>query len=343
MLYTPHLTTRKIMPEMQEFPMLSLSSRITPEHLFYIRNHFPYPIIDMRTWGLQINGLVNRPLYLRYHDLLQMHQVSIPVTLECAGEKRALFVPKTRGEQWELGASSHAVWTGVRLMDILKAACILPNAMEVTFEGMDKGVRTDMQGIFTYMRSLPIKEALNPDLLIALYMNGKPLPFRHGYPARLIVPGWYGMASVKWLQRITIIDQPFKGPFQAVDYVYVNTAKPVETIRLNSTIAQPSDQQVLAKGEHLLLGTAISGDSPVLFVEVSFDNGMTWQPASWLDPHESYSWRRWCLKWTATNSGTYDISVRATDAAGNVQPEIADWNEKGYGYNAIQKIRVYVD
>ncbi|WP_338111659.1 sulfite oxidase [Paenibacillus aceris] len=329
--------------------MLSLSSRITPEHLFYIRNHFPYLIVDMETWGLRIEGCVNRPICLRYQDLLHMNQVSIPVTLECAGEKRAMFQPKVRGEQWELGASSHAIWTGVRLVDVLFAAGIQMNAIEVTFEGMDKGTRTDMPGVFTFTRSLPVKEALNPDILIALYMNGKPLPFRHGYPARLIVPGWYGMASVKWLHRIKAINQPFIGPFQAIDYVYKNKssssthATPVTTIRLNSTIAQPSDQAVLARGEHKLVGTAISGEYPVVLVEISADNGMTWQRASWLDPQESYSWRRWCLKWDLTKPGTYDICVRATDAAGNVQPELADWNLNGYGYNAIQKIRVYVD
>lgn len=329
--------------------MLSLSSRITPERLFYIRNHFPYPDLDLRFWGMHVGGLVDRPIYLSYQDLLRMQQVSLPVTLECAGEKRSLFQPKTRGEQWELGASSHAVWTGVRLANILYAAGVQKKACEVTFEGMDKGTRTDRPGVFSYVRSLPIKEALNPDILIALYMNGKPLPYRHGYPARLIVPGWYGMASVKWLHRISVMDKPFKGPFQTVDYVYERNAlspslsEPVTTIRLNSTMANPTDQEVLAKGEHWLVGTAISGPYPVVLVEISKDNGKTWKPAIWLDPYESYSWRRWCLKWEITNSGTYDIWVRALDSAGNTQPETADWNEKGYGYNAIQKVRVYVD
>ncbi|WP_141692370.1 sulfite oxidase [Paenibacillus pectinilyticus] len=341
------MTTRKIIPENQEFPILSLSSRITPDHLFYRRNHCPYPAVDMRTWELQIGGYVDRPLCIRYPELIQMHQVSIPVTLECAGEKRGLFHPKKRGEQWELGASSHAVWTGVRLVDLLHAAGIQSNAIEVTFEGMDQGTRTDMPGVFAFIRSLPIEVALHPDVLIALYMNGEPLPFRHGYPARLIVPGWYGMASVKWLHRINIIDQPFQGPYQRVDYVYERhiepVSEPVTKIRLNSTIARPSDQEVLARGEHWLIGTAISGEHPVAFVEISMDNGMSWQLAPWLDPHESYSWRRWYLKWTARTPGTYDIRVRATDAAGNVQSETADSNTKGYGYNAIHQIRVYVD
>ncbi|WP_217635273.1 sulfite oxidase [Paenibacillus sp. yr247] len=343
------MITHKMMPENQEFPMLSLSSRITPENLFYIRNHFQYPIVDMRSWGLSIKGCVNRQVYFPYHDLLKMPQATLPVTLECAGNKRAFFHPKTRGEQWELGAISHALWRGVRLVDLLYVAGIQMNAREVTFEGMDRGVRTDMPGEVSYIRSLPLDQAINPVTIIALYMNGKPLPFRHGYPARLIVPGWYGMASVKWLHQITVTEEQFQGPFQVVDYVYdrtpiaQSTPEPVTTISLNSTIARPTDEEVLAKGVNWVVGTAISGRDPVVLVEISTDNGNSWLPTSWLEPQETYSWRRWCWKWHVTESGTYDIKVRAADAAGNIQGELADWNVKGYGYNAIQHIRVHVD
>ncbi|MDQ0875547.1 DMSO/TMAO reductase YedYZ molybdopterin-dependent catalytic subunit [Paenibacillus sp. V4I3] len=234
-----------------------------------------------------------------------------------------------------------------------KIYCMQPtfqrDAREVTFEGMDKGVRTDMPGMFSYTRSLSLEHALHPDTIVALYMSGKPLPYRHGYPARLIVPGWYGMASVKWLHRIVVIEEHFQGPFQVVDYVYdrkpltLSSSEPVTTIRLNSTIARPTDQEVLAKGENWVWGTAISGSVPVVLVEISTDNGNTWLAASWLDQQEAYSWRRWCWKWTVTESGSYDIKVRAKDATGNIQSEMADWNVKGYGYNAIQHIRVFID
>jgi DMSO/TMAO reductase YedYZ molybdopterin-dependent catalytic subunit len=278
-----------------------------------------------------------------------MPQVTLPVTLECVGDKRSFFQPKTRGEQWGLGAISHAVWTGVRLQDLLHAADVQGNAREVTFEGMDKGVRTDMPGVFSYKRSLSLEHALHPDTIVALYMNGKPLSYRHGYPARLIVPGWYGMASVKWLHRIVVIEEPFQGPFQVVDYVLdrnpitPSSPEPITTIRLNSTIAGPIDQEVLTRGENWIWGIAISGSAPVVQVEISIDNGNSWLVASWMEQQEAYSWRRWCWKWTVTEPGTYDIKVRAKDAAGNTQSEMADWNVNGYGYNAIQHIRVYID
>lgn len=157
------------------------------------------------------------------------------------------------------------------------------------------------------------------------------------------------MASVKWLHRIVVIEGQFQGPFQVVDYVYdrkpfdSSFLEPVTTIRLSSTIARPTDQDVLAKGENWVLGTAFSGGAPVVLVEISTDNGITWLPTSWLESHEPYSWRRWIWKWTVTDSGTYDIKVRAKDASGNIQSELADWNAKGYGYHAIHHIRVYVD
>lgn len=335
------------MPEIQEFPMLSLSGRVTPQHLFFIRNHFPYPYVDMRIWELQISGCVDRTYSLSYQDLLSMPLVTLPVTLECAGDQRSFFQPKTRGEQWTLGGISHAVWSGVRLSEVLQAARIQSQGVEVTFTGMDRGERSDRLGVFAYVRSLPVETAMSNDILIALFMNGQPLPYRHGYPARLIVPGWYGMASVKWLHRIEVIDHAFEGPFQAVDYVYDRGAsvllEPVTRIRPHAVIARPSDQEVLAIGEHWITGTAISGLAPIVSVEVSTDNGLTWILASWLDTDEPYSWRRWVYRWIVSEPGSYDLKARAWDADGNTQPVQADWNVKEYGYHAIQHIRVYVD
>jgi DMSO/TMAO reductase YedYZ molybdopterin-dependent catalytic subunit len=348
LLYSPQLITRKIAPENQEFPIFSIANWITPEHLFFIRNHFMYPVIDMRSWYISIEGCVNKPDHFTYQNLIRMPQITLPVTLECAGDKRALFHPKTRGEQWELGAISHAVWTGVPLKVVLDYCGIQQNAIEVVFEALDHGERTDMPGIFSYSRSLPLKEAMHLNTIIALYLNGKPLPYRHGFPARLIVPGWYGMASVKWLHRILVTDRPFTGPFQTVDYVSYKDesdtdGQPVNVIKVNSTVARPSGQEILPRGEHWIVGVAWSGVHPVVQVHVSPDGGGTWNLASWLDPALPSSWRRWSWKWNASHAGPYDLMVKATDAAGNTQSVETDWNKKGYANNAIHKIRVYVD
>lgn len=328
--------------------MLSLSSQLTPVSLHYIRNHFPYPDIPAYDWHLDIEGRVRNPLKLNYKDLLRLPQVTLPVTLECAGNKRALFHPKVRGEQWELGAVSHAVWTGVRLRDILQAANMLSDAQEIIFEGMDSGQRTDMPGTFSYSRSLPLVKAMHPDTLVALYMNGNPLPYKHGYPARLIVPGWYGMASVKWLRRMMISGQPFQGPFQKADYVVYPTdrnhsPRPVTAMKVNSVIAQPTDQSVIRKGTRQVFGVAWSGEVPVTQIQISSDEEDKWYPATWLDPEVRYSWRRWSWKWHVPKAGIYRLKSKATDSSGNTQPLHAEWNVKGYENNSIHQIQIYVD
>lgn len=347
-LYNPGRIPRSVVPENQEFPMLALSSQLTPESLHYIRNHFPYPSFSPGDWHLDIGGLVRNPVRLHYDDLMRMSMVSLPVTMECAGNKRAFFHPKVRGEQWELGAVSLAVWTGVRLRDILSAANLLSDANEVIFEGMDFGQRTDIKGTFHYSRSLPLAIALHPDTLVALFMNGNPLPFKHGYPARLIVPGWYGMASVKWLRSVLLSDQPFEGPFQKLDYMIYQMnpnlgRRPVTSMKVNSAIVQPTDQSVLKKGIRQVFGVAWAGEHPVTQIHISLDKEHTWQTAVWLDPEQRYSWRRWVWQWDASKEGTYVIKAKAADSVGNTQPLYAEWNVKGYENNSIHQIQVYVE
>ncbi|MCZ8515373.1 sulfite oxidase [Paenibacillus filicis] len=347
-LYHPQRIPRSVIPENQEFPMLSLSSQITPEALHYVRNHFPYPYLPAHDWHLNVEGCVRNPLQLSYNDLINMPQVTLPVTLECSGNKRAFYEPKVRGEQWELGAVSHALWTGVRLREILQSTGILSEAQEIIFEGMDSGQRTDMPGTFIYSRSLPIYKAIHPDTLIALFMNGKPLPYKHGYPARLIVPGWYGMASVKWLQRIIVSDRPFQGPYQKIDYIVYpsdpnQSPRPVTVMKVNSVIAQPTDRAVLKKGTHHVFGAAWSGEVPVSKIQINLDDEETWYPATWIDPEERYSWRRWIWEWHASKAGTYLLKSKATDSNGNTQPLHGEWNAKGYENNSIHQIVVYVE
>jgi DMSO/TMAO reductase YedYZ molybdopterin-dependent catalytic subunit len=281
-LYNPARIPRSVVPENQEFPVLALSSQLTPESFHYIRNHFPHPS-SLGGWQLDIQGRVRNSISLNYSDLKNMSMVSLPVTMECSGNKRAFFQPKARGEQWELGAVSHAVWTGVRLQDILTAAKMIGDAHEVIFEGMDFRQRTDMPGTFHYSRSLPLDKAMHSDTLVALFMNGNQLPFKHGYPTRLIVPGWYGMASVKWLRRVIVSDQPFEGPFQKLDYMvypmnHNQSIWPVTTMKVNSAIAQPTDQTVLRKGIHQVFGVTWAGEHPVTQIQLAWTKKIRGKP-----------------------------------------------------------------
>lgn len=343
-----HLLLRSIVPENQEFPMVSLSSRINPNELFFRRNHFPYPEVNFKKWALAIQGCVKKSFHLNYYALNKFPKVTLPATLECAGNKRALYHPKARGEQWELGAISHAEWTGIPLRKILKLSDIQPDAVEILFEGMDFGHRADVPGTYFYARSLPLHKALHPETILALYMNGEPLPFKHGFPLRLIVPGWYGMASVKWLKRIVVLNGPFQGPFQKLDYILLRepgdyeNAIPLTNMQVNSSIAHPADQSILRRGKHIIYGVAWSGISSVTDIKVSTDGGSHWESAKWVDPKVAYSWRRWEYCWDAVNSGTYTLLVKAADEKGHEQPDQALWNVKGYANNSVHKVTVYV-
>lgn len=347
-LYDPGRIPRSIIPENQEFPMLSLSSWVTPANKHYIRNHFAYPTLPLNDWVLHIEGLVQRPVSLNYQTLFQFPQITLSVTLECAGNKRAYYHPKAKGDQWEQGAVSNALWTGVPLRTLLQVAGIMPQVREVIFEGMDAGERADLPGTFHFARSLPIEKAMHPDTLIALYMNGSPIPYKHGYPARLIVPNWYGMASVKWLSRIVAADQAFQGPFQSRDYVVYasetdSLRRPVTLMKVNSVISQPTDQAIVRRGKHFITGAAWSGHGIVKIVEISLDQGESWDLVTWLDSEVTNSWRRWGWEWHVPVPGTYFIMVKATDVMGNSQPLQAAWNVKGYENNAIPHIQIYVE
>jgi DMSO/TMAO reductase YedYZ molybdopterin-dependent catalytic subunit len=349
-MYEPGLIPLSFLPENKEFPMSVLATRITPNSLFFLRTHAPYPEhIHLQRWRLTVKGCVRRTIRLKYEDLCALPHSTLPVTLECAGNKRVFFEPKTQGIQWGIGGISHATWTGVPLRLVLEMAGILPHASEVLFEGMDIGPRTDLPGSFSYCRSLPLEKAFHPDTMLAMYMNAEVLPFKHGFPVRLIVPGWYGMASVKWLRRIIVLDHSFQGPFQSRDYVLLeqpndySNAVPVTRMQVNSVIARPIDRDVLRRGQHEIYGVAWTGTTPLKVVEVSTDGGETWYQADWVDEEEQYSWRRWRLNWNVLIPGEYTIMARATDGLGNSQPSKTAWNVKGYMNNSIHTVHVYVE
>ncbi|SFF64839.1 Mo-co oxidoreductase dimerisation domain-containing protein [Halobacillus alkaliphilus] len=346
----PYLMTRSLIPENQETPIQFIKTDIVDHKLFYRRNHFPYPTLSYSNYYLPINGMVSTPILLSMQDILQFPSKTIPVVLECSGDKRNLFKPKVFGEQWEKGAISQGYWKGVPLRSLLELSGIREGAKEIVVEGYDFGDRTDLNKVFTYARSLPIEKALHPDTIIAYEYNNQPIPFKHGYPLRLIVPQWYAMASVKWIKQIRVISSHFEGPFQSIDYMYYpnkennKDAFPVTTVNVNSTIQKPLDMEILNTGKHLIKGIAWSGKGFITNLEISVDGGGTWKNAK-LEPARrgGYAWQSWSYEWTVSKKGNYMIMSKATDSYGRIQPTVPFWNKKGYGYNAIDKIKVKVE
>jgi sulfite oxidase len=349
LLIRPYLRTRSLVPENQESPIEFMNTPSTPEDYFYKRNHFPYPEIQKNAFELSIEGEVHRPMVFSLQDLLSLPSKEIAMVMECAGNKRAFFEPKVFGEQWEMGAMSQGVWKGVPLAELLKYTGVTFRVREVVFEGHDYGYRIDLNGEYRFARSLPIDKAIHPDTIIAYEYNGKPIPFKHGYPIRLIVPQWYGMASVKWLRKITLIANTFNGPFQAIDYMYYPKDNdigktPVTRINVNSTILQPHDLAQLDTGIHTVFGIAWTGMGTISEVEISLDQGGTWEKTQlYQDLNSMYGWTYWSYKWYAEKKGEYVLMARAKDTYGRMQPSNAFWNRKGYGFNAISSVRVKIE
>ncbi|WP_276358431.1 sulfite oxidase [Cohnella caldifontis] len=345
----PYPITRSLIPENQESPIHFLSAAITPEPYFFRRNHFPYPAITGESFLLPVSGEVMRPLTFHSQDLLRMPSKEIAVVMECSGNNRSRFQPEVYGEQWEGGAVSQGVWRGVPLRDLLKWTGLSAEAKEIVFEGTDSGKRTGQEGTFTFARSLPLDKALHPDTIIAYELNGKPIPFEHGYPLRLIVPQWYAMASVKWLRKITAIRHHFQGPFQESDYMYFPEKNsdegktPVTAIHVNSIIQQPINYSVLKAGTHRIHGLAWTGNGRITTVEVSTDGGKRWEQATIQGTRDPYGWVTWTYAWAAFEQGDYTLMSKAADSAGFIQPAEARWNRKGYGYNAYSTVNVKIE
>jgi DMSO/TMAO reductase YedYZ molybdopterin-dependent catalytic subunit len=330
-------------------PLEALRYDVTPVGLHYLLIHFDIPEADERTWRLEIGGRVAAPRTLTIEELRSRPQVTAPVTLECAGNGRARLDPRPVSQPWLEEAVGTAEWTGTPLRPLLEEAGVGPDAVEVVFGGADRGVQGGLE--HDYERSLPVAEAMRDEVLLAWGVNGRPLPPQHGYPLRLVVPGWYGMTSVKWLRRISVVDRPFTGYQQAGSYL-IHTSEddpgePVTRIQPRSLLVPPglpefeSRQRFCQPGRVPLTGRAWSGLAPLARVEVSTDGGASWQPAE-LDRQPSpWAWAGWRYDWEAT-PGVYELCSRATDAAGNTQPLQPPWNTGGYANNAVQRVRVTV-
>jgi DMSO/TMAO reductase YedYZ molybdopterin-dependent catalytic subunit len=341
-------------PKNLEAPFDQIDSYLTPNELFYIRSHFPIPNLDHASYQLRIDGAVRRPLALSYEELRSMRSETRVATLECAGNSRVFLVPQVQGAQWELGAVSNAEWTGVPLRALLELAEVRENACEIVLEGADRGTPKEEPippTPISYVWSLPRAKALQPEVLIAYQMNGRDLPRDHGFPVRAIVPGHYGMASVKWLTGIRAVHEPFHGYWQTSDYAYwaAMDGKPVRRalgeMQLKSEIARPRVYETLVPNRmYAVSGAAWAGETDVTEIAVSIDGGQTWAEAEFLDPVRRHAWRRWKFDWlTPKEPGQYTLLARAKDAGGLLQPAKHDRNYGTYVINHSLPIEVFVE
>jgi sulfane dehydrogenase subunit SoxC len=310
-------------------------SRLVPNEQFFVRSNGPVPIVAPDTWRLNVTGLVDWPLSLSLQDLERFTTRSLEAFLECAGNGRSRFAPVPPGTPWQNDAVGNAVWEGVALADVLAKAGVLDGAVDVVSQGAD----------FPEMRrALPLSAAFGPEILIATRMNGEPLPLAHGGPARLLVPGWAGIASTKWLTSLEVMDRPFDGFWNADNYVFWDEdgapLRPIAEMPPKSIIVTPGDGSTLAAGDIEIAGWAWSGYGAIQRVEVSVDGGRNWETAC-LEAGERHGWRRWHATWRP-DPGDYRIQARATDERRLRQPAVAAWNAKGYQMNAIHEIAVRV-
>jgi DMSO/TMAO reductase YedYZ molybdopterin-dependent catalytic subunit len=330
-------------------PLEMIREDITPVGLHYLLIHFDIPAVDLATWRLAVDGAVREPLELTLDDVRARPSRTLPVTLECAGNGRALFEPHVVSQPWMNEAVGTAEWTGTPLAPLLDEAGVAASACEIVFTGLDRGIQADVEQ--SYQRSLTLDEARSEDVLLAYEINGVPLPPQHGYPLRVIVPGWYGMTHVKWLRSITAVEEPFEGWQQAVAY-HVRSSdddpgRPVTRIEPRSLIVPPGIPDFLSRDRFLdpgpcpVRGRAWSGWAPIARVEVSVDGGASWADAELDAPLGEWAWRGWRYAWEA-EPGEHELCSRATDAAGNVQPLQAEWNVEGCCNNSVQSVRVTV-
>ena len=336
-----------------ETPMGALDRFITPNDLFYVRNHFPAPTLEAKTWRLRVEGAVDRPLELTLDELRRMTSRTVPMTLECAGNSRSAVTPVVRGVQWGNGAVSTADWTGVSLVDVLNRAGLRQNAVDVVLEGADRGevmAEPRSPGVIQYARGLPIAKARQNTVVLAYRMGNADLPASNGFPVRAIVPGWYGMASVKWLTKIIVTDRPYNGFFQSLDYsIYERrpglvTVIPLTEMQVKSVIASPTAMQRIAPNTMVRVqGATWTGESEITRVEVSANAGQTWTQARLLDNARAGCWRLWEFPWrTPAQAGRVTLLSRATDARGNTQPMQRDTDRRNYMINHVLPVEVDV-
>jgi DMSO/TMAO reductase YedYZ molybdopterin-dependent catalytic subunit len=336
-------------PENSEMLMENVHSWVTPNRLFFVRNHFDEPTIDLESWRLRVEGGLQRPREWTMEDLLALPQRSVFATVECAGNGRSFLAAPMPGVQWGAGAIGHAEWTGVPLAIVLEQAELKPETLEIVFEGADRGTESDHPQPMQFARSLTLEKALDPDTLLVHRMNGEPLRPNHGFPLRLFVPGWYGVASVKWLRRIEAIDHVFQGYYQTVKYTVKRRSgrgthsEVVGPMAVKSEIIRPPNGAALGVGTNRLFGVAWAGEDAVAGVDVSVDGGRTWSPAQLIGPQAKYSWMMWEYLWEVAEAGSYQILSRAISTDGRIQPIQHDPLNGGYLIHHSRPVNVRVE
>jgi sulfane dehydrogenase subunit SoxC len=331
-------------------PLEALRYPVTPVGLHYVLIHYDIPVVDPAEWRLRVTGLVRQELELTLDDVRARPLVRRPVTMECAGNGRALLAPRAQSQPWLVEAVGTGEWGGTPLSLFLEEAGIGAGAVEVLFSGLDRGVEGEVEQ--TYERSLPVAEAMREEVLLAYELNGQPLPPQHGSPLRLVVPGWYGMASVKWLERITVLDRAFDGYQQQVSYrlrqAEEETGEALGRMLPRALMIPPgipefqTRERLVDQRSCVIEGRAWSGYGPIAGVSVSSDGGATWDEAELAEQSDPWAWVGWRCVWEPPSAGRYELACRARDTAGNEQPIEPPWNLGGYANNAVQRVVVTV-
>lgn len=342
-------------PPNLETPWEYFRHDFTPNDAFYVRWHLQFipTSIDLRTWRLRVGGHVRRPLELRLDELQKMKQVTVAAVNQCSGNSRSLAEPRVPGAQWGNGAMGNARWTGVPLRDLLDQTGVRDGAVEVSFVGLDRG---GYPKVPDFVKSLAVEKAMDANVLVALEINGQPLPMLNGFPARLIVPGWYGTYWVKALSEITVLPHHFDGFWMSKAYRIPVTAGgteqpthlatktvPINRMNVRSFFVEPMPNARLSAGRACSVsGIAFDGGDGIRQVEVSPDAGATWHEAVLGPDWGRFAFRRWSWSWRPERSGRYRLCVRATSNSGETQPSQAGWNRSGYMRNVVEELPVEV-
>lgn len=341
---------RSINPEDFETRVERLDSWITANDLLFVRSHMYTPNVVLKNWSLRVDGEVERPLILTFDRLKEFGEFTVPVTLECTGNGRSFYEPHVPGVQWGKGAVGNARWTGVRLADVLKKAGVKPTGRHVIVDGADVPIGK----MPDFIRSVPIEKALHPATMLAYRMNDAPLAPSHGFPLRLVVPGWGGASWTKWVTRITVSPTESDNFFMQTAYRYPTKPvapgaavdpkdmAPVTEMEVKSLIAKPSEGAQLPSGPIKVTGFAWAGEADVTRVDVSTDLGRSWNAARLGKDQARYAWRAWEYTFTAKSRGAVTILSRATDSRGRIQPIVPAWNPSGYLWNVVDKVRVNI-